>query len=88
MRGMADPSRSPARQPFVNYYGSKAPDGMHYGGMPPVPRPPNPYAGKPDMIYGGHPGWNPMMMHQPYGMAKPPMHKGDFQFAGQVREKI
>lgn len=80
---------SPSRHhPVMNYYGSK--DGMHYGGMPPVPRPPY----KPEMMYGGgaHPsapgGWNPqMMMHQPYAaaMGKAPMQKNDFQFTGQVK---
>ena len=67
----------------MNYYGSKPPDGMHYGGMPSVPRAPNPYSGKPDIMFGGHPGWNPMMMHQPYGVSKHPINN---QFTGQVRK--
>ena len=88
MRGVPEPSRSPARHPFMNYYGSKLPDSMHYHGMAPAPRQPNPYSGKPDAIYGGHPNWNPMMMPQSYSMAKPPMNKPDYQYPGQVSVQV
>ncbi len=88
MRGVPDPSRSPVRPPFMNYYGTKLPEGMHYGGMPPVPRLPNPYAGKPDHMYGGHPNWNPMMVPQHYGVSKPPINKPEYQFSGQVRKHV
>ena len=90
MRGVPDPSRGPVRHPFMNYYGSKLPDGVHYGGgMPQMVRPPNPYTGKPDTMYPGHAGWNPMMMHQPYPMSKPPISKPEYHhFPGQVRRHV
>ena len=71
-------SRSPARYPYMTYYGSKGPDPSAYGGMVGGGVPPgHPYAGgKPrgfsgqELMYGGN--WNSMMQGPGY-MGAPSM---------------
>ncbi len=71
-------SRSPARYPYMTYYGSKGPDPSAYGGMVGGGMPPgHPYGGgKPrglsgqELMYGGN--WNSMMQGPGY-MGAPPM---------------
>ena len=73
-------SRSPARYPYMTYYGSKGPDPSAYGGMVGAGgmAPGHPYAGggKPrglsgqELMYGGN--WNSMMQAPGY-MGAPSM---------------
>ena len=71
-------SRSPARYPYMTYYGSKGPDPSMYGGIVGGAMPPgHPYGvGKPrglsgqELMYGGN--WNSMMQAPGY-MGAPPM---------------
>lgn len=72
-----DASRSPARYPYMPYYGSKLPDHGGYGGMVSGGMPAgHPYGGKPrglagqELMYGQN--WNSMMQSPGY-MGAPSM---------------
>lgn len=86
-RGMADIR---PRQPFPGYYGHKMPGELPYGGMAAPPRPPIPYAGKPEAMASHEamyaPSWNPSMSMQGYG-GKPSLGKPDYAYMGQVRAR-